>query len=111
MTTFEFILKLDIEQFSDEEIERLYEAGCDDGLPGSVGGVAEILFGREAESFGEAVSSAMRDVGRSGVAAAIVSIVPLDAAHQTDADDFNRALSLLDRFHRADVQAWPVGHA
>lgn len=108
MHRFEIILFGNAE-FSDDDVERLYEAGCDDGSPGSCEGVASIGFSREAESFVEAVSSAMRDVGKSGVKARIARIVPDDPADREDADEINRLIAALGRFQRADVREWPVG--
>ncbi|MEX0715899.1 MAG: hypothetical protein WD066_04895 [Planctomycetaceae bacterium] len=98
-----------IEEWSDDDAEWLYEAGCDDGTPGVSNGIVKIAFGREAESFVEAVSSAMRDVGKSGVKARIARIVPDDPADRADADEFNRLIAALGRFQRADVHSWPVG--
>ena len=43
-------------------IDALFEAGCDDATVGRTGGVQYIDFDREAESLGEAINSAVRDV-------------------------------------------------
>jgi hypothetical protein len=32
---YDFILYLDTTELSDDELDRLFEAGCGDGLPGS----------------------------------------------------------------------------
>ncbi|MEX0700821.1 MAG: hypothetical protein WD069_01885 [Planctomycetales bacterium] len=99
-----------IAEFSDDDLERLFEAGCDDCLPVSRDGVAMLRFGREAESFVAAVSSAMRDLGRSGVGT-VVRVTADAAEHKADADEINRTLALLERVDREDVREWPVGHA
>ena len=45
-------------------IDALFEAGCDDATVGQVDGVQYVDFDREAESLGEAIISAVRDVER-----------------------------------------------
>ena len=52
-------------EISDEMAEGLFEAGCDDALPGSRDGTVFLDFDREAESFPTAVLSAIRDVLRA----------------------------------------------
>ena len=47
---------------SEPLIDALFEAGCDDATVGRVNGVQYVDFDREAESLGEAVISAVRDV-------------------------------------------------
>ena len=47
---------------SDEIIDALYEAGCDDATFGTVDHAGYADFARDAPSFGEAVSSAIADV-------------------------------------------------
>jgi hypothetical protein len=61
LTAYEFVLKLNRE-ISDDEIEALYDAGCDDaGIEtGPLGTLAD--FTREAPSLAEAIASAVRDI-------------------------------------------------
>lgn len=47
---------------SEPFINALFEAGCDDATVGRVDGVQYVDFDREAESLGEAIISAVRDV-------------------------------------------------
>ena len=47
---------------TDELVDALYEAGCDDALVGRSDGVQFLDFDREADSVGEAVLSAVADV-------------------------------------------------
>ncbi len=63
MTSYEFALKLNRE-VTDDEIDTLYEAGCDDaGIEtGPLGTVAD--FSREASSLAEAIASAARDIDK-----------------------------------------------
>ena len=44
-----------------------FEAGCDDATIAFQDGVIRVAFTREAESFADAVASAVRDVLRTGV--------------------------------------------
>ena len=46
--------------------DALFEAGCDDALLGSRDGVVFLDFARTADSFSEAVSTAIRDVRTAG---------------------------------------------
>lgn len=47
---------------TDEVVDALFEAGCDDALVGSSEGVQFLDFDREAGSVDEAVRSAVADV-------------------------------------------------
>ena len=61
-------------EFTDDEAEALFEAGCDDGTLVSRCGVASIGFAREADSLLGAIRSAIRDVRRAGCQPARVEI-------------------------------------
>jgi hypothetical protein len=52
----------------------LFEAGCDDGSPGSCEGVVSIDFHREAESLEAAIRSAIADVQKVGCTVAKAEI-------------------------------------
>lgn len=54
--------------------EAIFAAGCDDATPRSSEGVVTIGFDREAESLGDAISSAIKDVERAGFAVAVVVV-------------------------------------
>jgi|SRR5215207_438988 len=67
MTEYSFTLIIDSlgnvdEVFSDEKIDALFEAGCDDATFGSVDGAHYADFNREASTLGEALSSAIAAV-------------------------------------------------
>lgn len=62
MIDYEFVLVIDGVVDDDEVTDRLYEVGCADATFGSVDGVGFGEFNREAGSFPDAVSSAIRDV-------------------------------------------------
>lgn len=61
-------------EFTEEEVDALFESGCDDGTPGSSGGVASVYFTRDAPSPLEAIRSAIRDVRKAGLKVARVEI-------------------------------------
>lgn len=61
-TEHEFRLILDHLPFEDEVFDALYEAGCDDGTFGEVDDLAFVDFHRRADTFLEAVTSAILDV-------------------------------------------------
>ena len=65
MPTHHFRLVVEGADLQDEAVvDRLFEAGCDDALVGSTGGVQFIDFDRDAASFDAAVSSAVENVER-----------------------------------------------
>ena len=67
MPTHHFTLIVDGADLQDESvIDRLFEAGCDDALVGSVDGVQFIDFDRDAASLDVAVLSAVADVEQVG---------------------------------------------
>ena len=67
MTKYEFTLIL-IEplELTEEISDELFEAGCDDGTPGTSNGVFSIDFHREANSLEEAIRSAIANVKSAG---------------------------------------------
>jgi hypothetical protein len=71
---FDVILK-DLSEVSDEQADRLFAAGCDEGSPASCDGVAWIHFDKEATSLEEAIRSAVAQIQTAGFQ---VSKVELD---------------------------------
>lgn len=53
-------------ELTDDISDALFEAGCDDGTPGTCNGVFSIDFHREADSLERAICSAIRDVQTAG---------------------------------------------
>ena len=72
-------------EMTEDLAEALAAAGCDDGLAGSSGAVAAVIFDREAESLEQAVRSAIADVQKAGCRAAWVKIEPEDLADASSA--------------------------
>jgi hypothetical protein len=67
MTKYEFTLILKgAQELTEEMADALFEAGCDDGTPGTCNGVGSIDFHREAESLEEAIRSALANVKSAG---------------------------------------------
>jgi len=60
----------------DEQLDALYEAGCDDALFGVRDGVQYGAFDRDADSFGEALASAIAGVTRAVPGVQVVRIEP-----------------------------------
>jgi hypothetical protein len=72
---FEFTFTIDVPgEFTVETADRLYEAGCDDATFGTSNGVHFGTFHREADSLGDAIGSAVKDVERAGLSVARVEI-------------------------------------
>lgn len=67
MTKYEFtlILRGPIE-LTEEIADELFEAGCDDGTPGTCNGVFSIDFHRDSNLLEEAIRSAIADVKSAG---------------------------------------------
>lgn len=61
-----------------EMADAIFAAGCDDSTPSSSGEVVRVAFDREAESLGDAVGSAIRDLERAGYRVAAIEIEPED---------------------------------
>jgi hypothetical protein len=70
---FSLILKGSLE-LTEEIANQLFEAGCDDGTPGTCDGVFSIDFHREADSLETAINSAITDVRSAGYDVAQVQI-------------------------------------
>jgi len=67
MTKYEFTLILSEPlELTEEVADELFEAGCDDGTPGTCEGVFSIHFHREASSLEEAIRSAIANVKSAG---------------------------------------------
>ena len=80
-TTYRFtVLLAGLREISDVLAEALFEAGCDDGSPWSSQAVATIGFDREAESFEQAVRSAIANVQKAECHVVWVKIQPEDLA-------------------------------
>jgi hypothetical protein len=62
---FSLILKGPLE-LTEEIADELFEAGCDDGTPGTCNGVFSIDFCRESDSLEAAINSAMQNVKSAG---------------------------------------------
>ncbi|MDN5853766.1 MAG: hypothetical protein L0K86_13160 [Actinomycetia bacterium] len=71
MMTHEFVLVLD-RRADDEEIDALFDAGCDDATPVREDGRTMLQFDRESESLVGALVSALYDVERAGLKVASV---------------------------------------
>src|SRR5262245_37849327 len=100
---YEFALILSgIDELTDDVLDRLYEAGCDDALLGVRDGVVFADFSREAESLTDAVLSATRDVKRAGVGATVVHVEP---------DEFVAMSEIARRLglSREGVRKWILG--
>lgn len=66
-TVYEFVLIIGAVEVSIDLADRLFEVGCDDGTLGARSGVAYVDFAREAETFREAVLSAIDQTESVGV--------------------------------------------
>ena len=75
MNKYDFTLVLaDSLALTDKLADALFEAGCDDGTPGTCNGVFFIDFHREAHSLETAIRSAIEHVRTAGYEVARVEI-------------------------------------
>ena len=72
---FRLILKGPLE-LTEEIADELFEAGCDDGTPGTCNGIFSIDFHRNANSLEEAIRSAIANVKSAGCQVERVEIEP-----------------------------------
>jgi hypothetical protein len=63
-----------VDELTVEVADALFEAGCDDCSPSSIGPIISLAFDREAGSLGEAVGSAIADVERAGYGVAKIEV-------------------------------------
>ncbi len=104
------------DRLSDAELDRLFEAGCDDALIGCTAGEWSAGFDRDAPSLAEAVLSAVRDVEAAGVEGLAVEGVKADEPDELAEADL-AAIAYLDAMLRARRLAsqvprsgsWPAG--
>jgi len=76
MRTYEFdVILRELSAVTDDQADRLFEAGCDEGTPASCDGVAWVHFDKEAASLEEAIRAAVAQVRAAGFQ---VSKVELD---------------------------------
>jgi hypothetical protein len=71
---YEFSLILAAVEVSDEDADKLFEAGCDDASILTRNGVTRLQFDRHASSLDEALASAIQSVEGTGLAVARVEI-------------------------------------
>ena len=77
LATYHFTLTLaGVTKMTDELQGKLLEVGCDDASLWSEGETVLLSFDREAESLGDALGSAVKDVAHAGFS---VSRVDIDA--------------------------------
>ena len=85
MKTYTFTLVLGESPRIDEKIaNQLFEAGCDDALPGVRYGVSFLEFDREASSFHDAVMSAKADVEKANERLRVCRIEPEDLVSMSE---------------------------
>ena len=75
LKTYSFRLTLaGVTEFTDAMTDALFEAGCDDAGVGSCDGTLSVDFDREADSLGDAIGSAVKDVVRAGFSVAKIDV-------------------------------------
>jgi hypothetical protein len=80
--TYEFTLVIEADAATDEMVDRLYEAGCDDATIGRQHGQTIAMFDRVAKTYGDAIASAVKDVQKAGYS--VARVVADDMLTQAD---------------------------
>lgn len=81
MNLYEFTIVLAVADVLTPEMgDALELAGIDDATMGSSGGSVFLDFHREARTLGQAIDSAIADIGKAGYAAAKVEVETVPAA-------------------------------
>ena len=65
-----------VRELTPEMADAIFAAGCHDATPSSCNGVVSVDFDREAESLGDAIGSAVKDVVRAGFSIVRVEVEP-----------------------------------
>jgi len=73
------ILLAAVSEITDAMEDAVWRAGCDDALLCRRAGQVSLRFDRAAETLGEALGTAVNDVGRAGFAVVRVHVVEGDA--------------------------------
>jgi hypothetical protein len=75
LKTHQFTLTLrGVAEITDALEDAVLAAGCDDALLWSRDGVTGLHFDRDAESLGDAIGSAVKDIERAGFSVARVEV-------------------------------------
>jgi hypothetical protein len=75
MKTYEFdVILKDVAEVTDDQADKLFAAGCDDGTPAGCNGVAWVHFDREAATLEEAIARAVAQVLAAGLTVAKVEL-------------------------------------
>jgi hypothetical protein len=75
---FKVVFDLPSDEYTEDILDALYEAGCDDATLGQFSGVFEAHFDRESTDILEAIVTAIDDIETAGVGAAVVRVEPDD---------------------------------
>jgi len=97
---YDFTLVLSgISDFSDEQIDALYEAGCDDATVSQRYGRVFITFTRESGSFVDAVASAISDVHKANIGASVQRVDDCNLVTQAEiARRIDRSRQLIRQY-------------
>ncbi len=71
---FTLILSDDISDFTDNTVDALFVAGCDDATVAQRYGRIYVTFSRDAESFAAAIISAIEDVKRAAICNGVMRV-------------------------------------
>ncbi len=89
MKTFDFTIYIDTEDLNEDDVNRLYEAGCGDATIGRIRGKCQAAFNRDAESLEVAIQSAIDDIQNAGF-----RIELIETQESATVQSFNRQITI-----------------
>ena len=97
---FDFTLLLSgISDFTDDQIDSLCAAGCDDGTASQRYGRVYLTFSRQAKSMAEAIISAIGDVKRANIGASVQRVDTCNLVTQAEiARRIDRSRQLVSQY-------------
>lgn len=111
MTDFDFTFIVDgLDIMNDSDLDRLFEAGCDDATPALIHGALAICFTREAETYYDAVTTAHENLLAAGAVVQAFEPDFLVSASEIAARSglSRQAISLYEKGERAEHYPAPV---
>ena len=85
MSEYDFTLILSgITDFNDEQVDSLFNAGCDDATVAQRSGRVYMTFSRDAQSMTEAIISAIMDIRKANIGAGVLRVDTCNLVNQSE---------------------------
>ena len=85
MSEYDFTLILfGITDFTDDQVDSLFDAGCDDATVAQRSGRVYMTFSRDAQSMTEAIISAIVDIRKANIGAGVLRVDTCNLVNQSE---------------------------